>query len=62
MQGNQRTAAELVANVAYENKIMLKIEMRSRKADEEDDAKLDDGDGDDDDDDDQNNSNNGSNC
>lgn len=54
MQGNQRTAAELVANVAYENKIMLKIEMRSWKADEEDDAKLDDDDdGDDDDDDDQ---------
>lgn len=52
MQGNKRTAAELVANVAYENNIMLKIEMRSRKADEEDDAKLDD-DGNDDDDDDQ---------
>lgn len=48
MQGNKRTAAQLVANVAYENKIMLKIEMRSRKADEEDDAKLDDGDDDDD--------------
>lgn len=47
MQGNQRTAAQLVANVAYENKIMLKIGMRSWKADEEDDAKLDDDDEDD---------------
>lgn len=49
MQGNKRTAAE-VANVAYENKIMFKIEMRSWKEDEEDDAKLDYDDGDDDDD------------